>query len=208
MTAAVSSRWFVVFCDPEPPKGPQPRRNRLLLWLLGRLRPGFRHCYAVRPLELGRGWLLFNPMSLGTDVLEIAGDDFARALFARARAHACTVVPVAVRRPGLWAPRLTMTCATQVAHLLGVPSRPWTTPFALYRILQKENRIMGGLFSKPSVDTSSTDAYTAELQKENAETEKKNKAKLTAIRAGQSGRSLLAFSDTGETGVKTTLGAG
>ena len=148
---------------------------------------------------------VFNPMSSAPTAGESGA--FARALFARARAHACTVVPVAVRRPGLWAPRLTMTCATQVAHLLGVPSRPWTTPFALYRILQKENRIMGGLFSKPSVDTSSTDAYTAELQKENAEPEREQ-AKLTAIRAGPERRSLLAFSDTGETGVKTTLGAG
>jgi len=67
---------------------------------------------------------------------------------------------------------------------------------------------MGGIFSSPKSDTSEMDAQVAEAKKEAEETKKKNEASLNAMRAGRTGRSLLAYEKTGETGVKTTLGAG
>ena len=51
------------------------------------LRPGFRHVYAMRGLNCGRGWLLFNPHSACIDVLEFAGDTFAAGVFAEAEAQ-------------------------------------------------------------------------------------------------------------------------
>jgi len=207
--AQTAPEWIVAFCDPPPLPPGSPWRNRLLYRLLtGLLKPGFRHCYALRPLHLADGWLLFNPHSACTDVLELRGQGFAAELAAAAAAGRCCLVRVAARRPGVWVPRFSATCVSAVAHLIGVPSRPWTTPFALYRRLQQEEIAMGSIFSTPSVDTSAADRQAAEARAEAAEAKAKTEAKMRALRAGQSGRSLLSYSGTGEQGVKSTLGAG
>jgi len=67
---------------------------------------------------------------------------------------------------------------------------------------------MGGMFSAPKADTSAADAAAAEAKQEADDLKKKNDARLNAMRAGSGGRSLLAYSRTGEMGVKTKLGAG
>ncbi|MBN2752620.1 MAG: hypothetical protein JXQ84_07915 [Rhodospirillaceae bacterium] len=206
--AYTAPQWFVVFCDPEPLPTGSPYRNRILLWMLqALLKPGFRHCYALRPLHMADGWLLFNPHSACTDVLELPGK-YVDRLCADAAAGRCCVVAAITRRPIAWVPRFTATCVSAVSHLLGVPSHPWTTPYALYRHLKQEDSAMGSVFSTPKVDTSAADKQTALAAEEAAETKAKNAAKLRAVKAGQSGRSLLSYSGTGEAGVKTTLGAG
>jgi len=207
--AETDPAWIIVFCDAPPLRPGSPWRNRALCWLLRTLlKPGFRHCYAVRPMHLADGWLLFNPHSACTDILETSGPGLAAYLDAEAAAGRCRLVHVTTRRPVAWVPRGTATCVGAVAHLIGVPSRPWTTPFALYRHLQREETAMGSIFSSPSVDTSAADQQAEEARKEAEDAKAKADAKLRAVRAGQSGRSLLSYSGTGEQGVKTTLGAG
>ncbi|MGE4528115.1 MAG: hypothetical protein AB7D00_07085 [Rhodospirillaceae bacterium] len=208
-SAQTAPEWTVAFCDPPPLPPGSPWRNRLLYRLLTTLlKPGFRHCYALRPLHLAEGWLLFNPHSACTDILELRGQGHAADLAAAAVAGRCHLVRAVARRPEVWVPRISATCVSAVAHLIGAPSRPWTTPFALYRRLKQEETAMGSIFSTPSVDTSAADAQAEEARQEAAETKAKTEARLRALRAGQSGRSLLSYSGTGEQGVKTTLGAG
>lgn len=201
--------WFVVFCDPEPVAPGAPLRNRLLAWALRALfRPGFRHCYAMRPMHRAEGWLLYNRHSACSDLFELP-QEWAVHVFAEAEAGRCTVVRATARRPVGWTPRVLSTCATNVAHLLGIPARPWATPYALYRHLTQEDPAMGGVISPKKPDTSAADAAAKAAQEEAAATKAANEAKLRNIKAGQSGRSLLTFAGTGETGVgKTTLGAG
>ncbi len=200
--------WFVAFCDPDQPPRGAPWRDRLLTWALrAGLKPGFRHCYALRRGRAG-GWILFNPHSARTDILEFPDDSYPERMFADAAVGRGAVVAVAARRPATWVPRGCATCVTAVAHLIGAPTRPWTTPFALYRHLKQEEFAMGGMFSTPKADTSAADAATAKAQAEADKLKAKNDAALRNLKAGSGGRSLLAFSGTGETGVKTTLGAG
>lgn len=207
--ATVAPAWFAVFCDPEALPPGAPLRNRVLSRLLrALLAPGFRHVYAMRRRNGAAGWLVFNPHSACIDILEFAGDEFAGRVFAEAAAGRCTVLAVAARRPSAWVPRLAPTCVTAVAHLLGAPSRPWTTPRALHRRLLQQEELMGSVFSTPKVDTKAADAAARKAQTEADALEAKNQARLRALRAGQSGRSLLAYAETGEAGVKTTLGAG
>lgn len=205
--AALNPLWFAVFCDPEAMPPAAPRRNRILSAVLrGLLKPGFRHVYAMRPMHLADGWLVFNPHSACTDVLELPGQDYALRVRAEAEAGRCAVVAVAARRPIAWVPRVSATCAVAVAHLLGVPSWPWTTPHALYRHLKQEEP-MGSVFSPPKVDTRASDEAAARAKSEADALTAKNDARLRALKGGSRGRSLLAYPGTGETGVKTTLGA-
>jgi hypothetical protein len=206
--ATINPQWFAVFCDPEPTPIGAPLRNRLLSrGLRALLKPGFRHCYAMRRMHTARGWLVFNPHSACADILELPGEDFAAHVAAEARAGRCAVVAVETRRPKAWVPRVAATCAVAVAHLLGAPSRPWTTPYALYRHLKQEEP-MGSVFSPPKADTAAADAAAKQAKADADALAAKNDARLRALRAGNQGRSLLAYSGTGEAGVKTTLGAG
>ena len=206
--AAINPLWFAVFCDPEPTPTDAPLRNRVLSrGLRALLKPGFRHCYAMRRMHTAHGWLVFNPHSGCTDVLELPGETFAEHLAAEVEAGRCTVVAVETRRPKAWAPRGSATCAVAVAHLLGVPAKAWTTPYALYRHLKQEEP-MGSVFSPPKADTTAADAAAKEAKAEADALSAKNDARLRALKAGNRGRSLLAYSGTGEAGVKTTLGAG
>lgn len=128
--------WFVVFCDPEPIPQGAPLRTRLLDMVLRVLfKPGFRHCYAMRPMHLTKGWLLYSRAATCTDIFELP-QEWAARVFADAEAGRCSVVQVAARRPVSWAPRFIPTCVTAIAHLIGAPAWPWTTPYALYRNLQ------------------------------------------------------------------------
>jgi hypothetical protein len=197
--AITNPQWLVVFCDPEDAGPGQPLALRLVGGLLrALLKPGFRHVYALRPLHTVEGqWLYVNHSLTCLDLFELP-QEFANGIRGE-------VVRVAARRPISWVPRLVPTCVTTVAHLLGVPSRPWTTPYALYRHLTQEDPAMGA--KKP--DTSAADAAARKAQEEAAAAKAANEAKLRNLKAGRSGRSLLTFAATGETGVgKTTLGAG
>ncbi len=39
--------------------------------MLMKLKPGFRHCYAMRRAEKFYGWIIINPISSGVDVQEV-----------------------------------------------------------------------------------------------------------------------------------------
>ena len=68
-------KWLLVFCNPEFLRDPdQPlikKRDRFLLWLLGWLKPGFRHVFALRRSEALRGWMVINPSSEGLYAFEL-----------------------------------------------------------------------------------------------------------------------------------------
>ncbi len=210
--AEVNPYWFIVFCDPmQNVTGPglAYRRNRFLKSLLVRcLRPGFRHCFAVRPAHHFDGWIIMNPHSACMDVLELSWEAGLNFLTEQIRKGDARIVCVRTRRPRAWVPRWVMTCVTSVAHLIGTPSKPWMTPYDLYCQLQQEDSDMGGIFSAPKPDTSAADAQAAEAKKEADDMKKKNQARINAMRGGSMGRSLLTYDKTGEQGVKTTLGAG
>ncbi len=206
-TVAGGMAWLVAFCDSEPLAADARPRDRLLHWGLRALRPGFRHCYALRPAR-GGGWLLFNPHSARTDILELPDGAYAAQVLAEAAAGRGAAVAVVARQPRSWSPRWAFSCVASVAHVIGVPTRPWTTPYSLYRHLKREELAMGGMFSAPKADTSAAEASAAKAQAEADELKAKNDARLRALRAGSNGRSLLTFAGTGEQGVKTTLGAG
>ncbi len=186
--------WLVAFCDPEPPPRAARWRDRLLYRALcALLRPGFRHCYAMRR-AYGGGWVLFNPHSARTDILDLPDDAYPARVLADAASGRGAVVVVAARRPVGWVPRGLFTCVASVAHLLGVPSRPWTTPHTLYRHLKPEELAMGGVFSAPKADTSAAETAAAKAQAEADALKAKNEARLRVLRAGSGGRSLLTFS--------------
>ena len=63
--------WYVIFSDPDPLGDVSRRRDRFLYSALMRLRPGFRHCYAMRRAEKFEGWIIINPVSSGVDVQEV-----------------------------------------------------------------------------------------------------------------------------------------
>jgi len=207
--AEINPYWFVVFTDPEGVGGNARWRDRALHWALCTfLRPGYRHCFAMRPMHSSDSWLVVNVHSACTDVLELSWEQGLNFLVEDVRTGATRVLCVRTKRPMSWVPRFVMSCATSVAHLIGVSSTPWMTPYKLYCQLKEEDLGMGGIFSSPKSDTSEMDAQVAEAKKEAEETKKKNEASLNAMRAGRTGRSLLAYEKTGEAGVKTTLGAG
>jgi len=191
-------QWLVVFSDPKDSSPDEPLALRVVARLLRAfLKPGFRHVYALRPLHTSGHWLYVNHSLTCLDLFELP-QEFADCLTGE-------VVSVRARRPVSWAPRLMPTCVTTIAHLLGVQAWPWTTPHALYRRLKQEELAMGS--KKP--DTRAADAAAKAAQEEADATKAANEAKLRNMKAGRSGRSLLTFGETGETGVgKTTLGAG
>lgn len=126
---------------------PAPPRRALVifggdvdLYWLRLLRPGFRHCFVL--LECDDKWLLYNPLSSGTelDVWPFQHEQCLRAWFVR---HGYEVVDETVRPLGSkampWAP---FSCVEAVKRALGVRA-PWVmSPWQLYRLLQK-NKIKG-----------------------------------------------------------------
>lgn len=194
-------RWWVIFCNPPPPTS-GGWKARAIYAGLKLLRSGFRHVMAVQ--TLAGSTLLYNPASSGHDIM-LLPDGALRDWLEDGILQTATVVCVEAKRTGCVLPFGALTCADAVARVLGMGRV--LTPWGLYRRLM-EDQGMGGVFSTPKADTSAADAEAARLRAEADETEAKNKAKINAFKAGTMGRSLLAFSETGEQGVKTTLGAG
>jgi len=92
----------------------------------------------MRPMHMAEGWVVMNPHSACSDIIELPWVSGLRQLETNARNGVCRVVCVRTRRPLRWVPRVVMTCVTSVAHVIGVPSKPWTTPYDLYRYLKQE----------------------------------------------------------------------
>lgn len=122
--------WDIVFCNAECGE-PIGRKERLLKWFLSQLKPGFQHCYAMRPV--GRGlWLIVNPTQslLRVDVRPLSPQDEVALLLAQHRLAEADEWP-------LWRLRGVYSCVGTVKQLLGIQA-PWIwTPWQLYRYLGK-----------------------------------------------------------------------
>lgn len=127
-----------------------------LAWLR-LLRPGFRHCFALVENRGGENadgiadgtadvggrrasWLLYNPLSNGTQLALWAGID-AADLQEGLRRQGYRVVKTHVRPIGArlygWRP---YTCVEAVKRVLGLHA-PWVfTPWQLYRYLKKSDK--------------------------------------------------------------------
>jgi hypothetical protein len=137
--------WYVIFSDPDPLGDVSRRRDRFLYSALMRLRPGFRHCYAMRRAEKFEGWIIINPVSSGVDVQEVddqnltvAGHTFSSyaqfvdAMVAAGRAYRVESQQQAGR---YWKPRGLFSCVGVIKHLLAMEA-PWVwTPWQLYKHL-------------------------------------------------------------------------
>lgn len=141
--------WTLVFCDPEPLAPGAARRDRLLYWGLGFLKPGFRHVFAIRRLGTRSGWLIVNWHSGRLDLIEAIGPvdvgprrfaDYGAFVAAMAQAGLATTVTMAAHEPRTWRPRGLATCVTAVKHLLGVTAPAAQTPWGLYRHLARTAR--------------------------------------------------------------------
>jgi hypothetical protein len=148
-------RWTLVFTDLPPVEGELDRRTRLALWVARRLRPGFRHVYALRPAERFEGWVAVNPMRDGLAVLELpldqavswtgglSGRGYVERLLqgqVEGRNH---LVAAEARRSGRWLARgPLLTCVGQMLQLLGrEPSCKIITPWQLYNDLCRESAL-------------------------------------------------------------------
>ena len=153
----MTDTWTLVFSDPEPLAADATRRDRVLYGFLRRLRPGFRHVYAMRPAGRFKGWIVANWHSGRLDLIEVPADepvDIGPHRFESYGAyiwHACEqglahAVPVEARDGRTWHPRGGATCVTAMKHLLGIPAPGVFTPWQLYRHLNPD------LFRSRTVD--------------------------------------------------------
>jgi len=118
----------------------QPARRALVVfggdadlkWLRF-LRPGYRHCFAL--LESGDRWILYNPLSNGTEVEVWPGDE-EETIRAWLVSNGYEVIDEIVRplrpRPLFWAP---YSCVEAVKRVLGLRAPQVFTPWQLYRHL-------------------------------------------------------------------------
>ncbi len=149
MTAETT--WTIVFSDLEPLPPSAAWSARALYAGLRLLRPGFRHCFAIRPAEAFAGWIVANPGGGGLDILDLRADQALPApdgqvWLAQEWVHGLTVaagqgtvhlVRARARRRTQFRPRGPLTCVSCIKHLLGHQS-PALTPYALYRSLKAQ----------------------------------------------------------------------
>ncbi|WP_416899577.1 MAG: hypothetical protein ACMVY4_07685 [Minwuia sp.] len=124
--------WLVVFLDPPSAAADTPLRNRLLGALLGLLRPGFRHVFAVSPVGPD-GWLIVNPASCGLTAGLVRGPLVPASIRRGTETGRARCVAVTARRPAVWQPRGLFTCSNVIAHLTGISAHPFLTPYGLWR---------------------------------------------------------------------------
>jgi len=110
-----------------------------LAWLR-LLKPGFRHCFVLLPDPAG--WVLLDPMAHAT-LVRVLPPTPAATLFERLLAEGLVAVPVrprpAHRRAAPWAP---FTCVEAVKRALGVRARGVRTPWQLFRLLTRKEKIL------------------------------------------------------------------
>ncbi|CAA7621160.1 hypothetical protein [Magnetospirillum sp. UT-4] len=193
------TRWLIVFCDAKaaPGNARLSLRDHMIEIMFRRMRPGFGHCFAARPLP-GGPWLVVEPLSVGLDV-HIASADFphwfdgelAAGRFRAVWANA--VRQVEARFLGLGV----LSCVRVVEALLGRKTGA-LTPYQLYRNLTREEEPMGGFFGgapkAPEPDTSYIDEQRAKNAEKEAQLERENDARRRSRRGrAGAGRNLLRF---------------
>ncbi|HEY9078425.1 hypothetical protein [Magnetovibrio sp.] len=99
------------------------------------LRPGYRHCFAL--LESGDRWVMYNPLSNGTEVDVWPGDQ-EEAIRAWLVSNGYEVMDQIIQplrpQPYAWAP---YSCVEAVKRVLGLRAPGVFTPWQLYRHLEK-----------------------------------------------------------------------
>jgi len=97
------------------------------------LKPGYRHCFAL--LESGDHWVMYNPLSNGTEV-EVWPGDQEETIRAWLVMSGYEVIDQTVRPlrpyPFSWAP---YSCVEAVKRVLGLRAPRVFTPWQLYRHL-------------------------------------------------------------------------
>ena len=139
--ACAALSWRIIFCDPEP-LDPETCgwRERAFYRSLHLLKPGFRHCFLMRPLAADDGgWLIVNPNSARMDVFEVLdnGDGtsgYAAYVNRLARAGKVRVLDVPQLYPAGLVLRPWFSCVEVVKHATGLRPPVWVlTPWQLYR---------------------------------------------------------------------------
>jgi len=118
-----------------------------LLWI-HILKPGFRHCFVL--INDGEGWLSLDPMLHHMDMKahrEVSNDfDLPEWL----RGRGLTVIPAKLNRlKQVPAPVELMTCVSIIKRILGIHNIFIITPYQLYKYLNKQEKLMGSLTSRP-----------------------------------------------------------
>jgi len=146
----MTDKWLVIFCDPDPLTGVATRFDRFVYWLLIRfLKPGFRHCYAMRRANNFEGWLILNVTSDRAHVLEVADtqiihmggrtfDNYTDFVDWSERNGVATIVTLPEQPGGHCKVRSHFNCVTSVKHLLGIAAPSVLTPHGLFKHLGKE----------------------------------------------------------------------
>ena len=109
--------------------------GRVALRWLRVLKAGFRHCFVL--IEADGGWVLYNPMSSGTELDFLAGldlDGLDRFFRGRGYTTVRTRRQPFAPRPVPWRP---YTCVEAVKRALGTRAPCVWTPWQLYRMLKK-----------------------------------------------------------------------
>lgn len=131
-------RAVIVFCEMEPlPIEAQTMPRQALRWLVGLLRPGFRHCLVVLP-HPGGGLTILDPTMTGLRIYQHPGDGYLDDLAVGQELGRCKLVVMPLPAED-WRIRLGhRTCVGFVRNLLGLPPRRLVlTPWALYRELTR-----------------------------------------------------------------------
>lgn len=114
--------WFVVFCQARPMQARRFGARWLAERAVAALPEGFQHCWAFTPTVAG--WLVVNPGMDGLDAGELCGHDLPLSLMLPQNAGPHTLLRVPAGRQGRL--RLNLTCATQIASLVGaIHFRGW-----------------------------------------------------------------------------------
>ncbi len=111
-------------------------QDEVSLWWLRVLKPGFRHCYLLIPLD-GNAYFELNPMSNRLFINRYnfaAGYDYLAALQSGGK----RILKVAISRnpPLAAAPLAFFTCVEFIKKALGIHDRFIITPYALYKKLK------------------------------------------------------------------------
>lgn len=107
------------------------------------LKPGYRHCFVL--LESVNAWVVYNPLSNGTEVEVWPGEheDVVRTWLAQHGYEVVgTVVEPVLPKPMMWAP---YSCVEALKRVLGVRAPGVFTPWQLYRHLKKQNKRINSL---------------------------------------------------------------
>jgi len=148
----MTDKWLVIFCDPDPLTDTATPMDKFIYRVLTTfLKPGFRHCYAMRRGHYFQGWMVLNTSSDRTHVLEVPDsqpvdmggvtfDSYTDLVDAAEQAGVATIVTVAEQPARHCRIRSHFNCVTSVKHLLGFKNPGVFTPWRLYRHLKSFTR--------------------------------------------------------------------